>query len=165
MRALAERGVLCILIKMPFNLAIFDTGAAKGVKDSFDFIDDWYIGGHSLGGSAAAMYVEENPDEFDGLILLGAYSSVNLSDTGMDVLSIYGTEDGILNREKYEECRANLPDGFTEEIIDGGCHAYFGMYGIQEGDGIPRITPDEQIDLTANIILQTVAGGVQIKLI
>ena len=100
MRALAERGVLCILIEMPFNLAIFDTGAAKGVKDSFDFIDDWYIGGHSLGGSAAAMYVEENPDEFDGLILLGAYSSVNLSDTGMDVLSIYGTEDGILNREK-----------------------------------------------------------------
>lgn len=157
MRALAERGVLCILIEMPFNLAIFDTGAAKGVKDSFDFIDDWYIGGHSLGGSAAAMYAAENPDEFYGLILLAAYSSVDLRDTGMDLLSIYGSEDKVLSLEKYDEYKSNLPDGFTEEIIDGGCHAYFGMYGIQEGDGIPRITSEKQIELTAGIILQTVA--------
>ncbi len=37
-------------------------------------------------------------------------------------------------------------------IIDGGCHAYFGMYGVQEGDGTPKISNEEQIEQTADAI-------------
>lgn len=163
MRALAERGILCVLINMPFNLAIFDTDAAEGIKESFDVIEKWYIGGHSLGGSAAAMYVDENRGAFDGLVLLAAYSNVDLSDTGMDVISIYGSEDKVLDLEKYQQYRENLPADFTEEVISGGCHAYFGMYGLQAGDGIPRISAEEQIELTVNVIVQGVVGGAQDK--
>ncbi|MBP3664329.1 MAG: alpha/beta hydrolase, partial [Tyzzerella sp.] len=32
-----------------------------------------------------------------------------------------------------------------ELVIDGGFHAYFGMYGEQAGDGIPAISCEEQI--------------------
>lgn len=38
------------------------------------------------------------------------------------------------------------------EIIQG-CHAYFGMYGAQEGDGTPSITNEEQIAQTVDAIM------------
>jgi len=39
-------------------------------------------------------------------------------------------------------------------VIDGGCHAYFGMYGAQEGDGRPEISNEEQIALTVDTIAE-----------
>ena len=57
-----------------------------------------------------------------------------------------------MNREKYEENKGNLPIGFTEVIIDGGNHAYFGMYGEQDGDGRAAISNVEQILITAEIV-------------
>ena len=44
------------------------------------------------------------------------------------------------------------PEAFTELVIDGGCHAYFGVYGPQDGDGTPEISNEEQISLTAEAI-------------
>ncbi len=43
---------------------------------------------------------------------------------------------------------------FMENIIKEGCHAYFGMYGTQDGDGIPTITNEEQIRITADAIAE-----------
>ena len=51
LRSLAEEGVLCVLLKMPCNLAVLDIDAAEGIQERFPEIGDWYIGGHSLGGS------------------------------------------------------------------------------------------------------------------
>ena len=152
MKALASEGMLCILVEMPFNLAVFDINAADRLQEMYPEIEDWYIGGHSLGGSMAASYLSENSDSFDGLILLGSYSTADLSDLDIDVLSIYGSEDLVMNKEKYESSKINLPTNFEEIIIDGGCHAYFGMYGAQDGDGTPSITNEEQIYLTAEKI-------------
>lgn len=67
-------------------------------------------------------------------------------------LSIYGSEDRVLNKEKYEQNKSNLPDDYSETVIDGGCHAFFGVYGNQDGDGTPTITNEEQIQLTAEKI-------------
>ena len=156
MRACAERGILCVLVKMPFNLAVFDVNAAEGVREMLPQVQEWYLGGHSLGGSMAAVYLEENVEDYEGLVLLGSYSTVDYSDTDLKVLSIYGSEDNVLNREKYEEYRANLPENFTEVVVEGGCHAYFGMYGAQEGDGIPVISPEEQISQTVDAIWEMV---------
>ena len=156
MQKLQERGVLCIIVKMPFNLAVFDINAADGIRAEYPGIEDWYIGGHSLGGSMAASYLGEHQDEFRGLILLGSYSTENLSDTDLRVLSVFGSEDKVMNRESYDEYKGNLPEDFTEIEIPGGCHAYFGMYGAQEGDGIPTITNEEQINLTADYIFELI---------
>ena len=151
---LAREGVLCVIVKMPFNLAVFDINAADGIQDEYPKIEEWYIGGHSLGGSMAASYLEKNAENYEGLVLLGSYSTADLSNTDLEVLSIYGSEDKVMNREKYDENKTNLPDGFTEIVIDGGCHAYFGMYGAQDGDGMPTISNKEQIILTAENIIK-----------
>ena len=153
MDTLASRGILCVLVEMPLRLAVLDMDAAEGIPEQYPQIEHWYIGGHSLGGAIAASYLSEHPDEFEGLILLGAYSTADLSETDLSVLSVYGSEDLVMNREKYNACLENLPEDLTQTVLDGGCHAYFGMYGAQDGDGSPRITNEEQILLTADAIL------------
>ena len=152
MRACAERGILCVLVKMPCNLAVLDMNAADGIAEQYPDIDSWYIGGHSLGGAMAAGYAADHSSELAGLILLAAYSTKDLNSSGLDVLSMYGSEDQVLNREKYEGYRGNLPSGAIETVIEGGCHAGFGSYGPQKGDGTPTITGDEQVMRTASKI-------------
>jgi len=152
MRAIAQQGITCALVEMPFNLAVLDVNAADGIREEYPEIEHWYLGGHSLGGSMAASYLEKNIEFFDGLILLGSYSTADLSETDLSVLSVYGSEDRVMNKEKYEANKTNLPLDFKELVIQGGCHAYFGMYGAQDGDGIPTITNQEQIIKTAEAI-------------
>ena len=154
MQACAEEGILCVLVEMPFNLAVLDVNAADGIQREYPEIEDWYIGGHSLGGSMAASYLAGHTEDYEGLILLGSYSTADLSDTDLDVLSVFGSEDQVMNREKYDENKSNLPTDFTETVIEGGCHAYFGMYGAQEGDGTPTITNEEQIRITVENIVK-----------
>ncbi len=154
MEACASRGIACVLTEMPCNLAVLDINAADGIREMYPEITEWYIGGHSLGGSMAATYFSDNTDDFRGLILLGAYSTTDISDVGAKVLSVYGSEDKVLNKEKYNEYKPNLPENYTEIVIDGGCHAYFGMYGEQEGDGVASVSNQEQIEKTADAIYE-----------
>ena len=89
-----------------------------------------------------------------GLTFIGAYTIFNLIDSKLKVLSIYGSEDKVLNMKRYEKYKASLPSDLTEFEIEGGCHSYFGMYGIKSGDGIPNISNEEQIEITADKIYQ-----------
>ena len=114
---LAEDGILCVLVKMPCNLAVLDMNAADSIPERFSEVTDWYIGGHSLGGAMAASYAAKHTDELDGLVLLAAYSTADLTDSGLRVYAAYGSEDGVLNREKYEADRTNLPQDTTETVI------------------------------------------------
>ena len=153
MAALAEKGVLCIIVEMPFNLAVLDADAADGIAEKYPEITEWYIGGHSLGGSMAASFAAKNAEDFRGLVLLASYSTADISETPLSVLSVYGSEDGVLNREKYGTYRSNLPADTVEQVIDGGCHACFGSYGPQSGDGTPAITEVQQTRITAETVL------------
>lgn len=153
---LADGGILCILVKMTLNLAVLDMNAADGIKDNYQEVERWYIGGHSLGGAMAGSYIEKNADDLEGLILLAAYSTADISSLGKNVISIYGTADGVMNRDRYDEYKSNLPTDLNELVIDGGCHSYFGDYGMQKGDGEPTITRDEQTKATAEYILSLV---------
>ena len=156
MLSLAEWGIFTVLVEMPCNLAVLDMNRADGIIESFPEIESWYIGGHSLGGSMAASYIEKHSDSFEGLLLLASYSTADLSALPINVISLYGTSDGVMNREKYEACRENLPKGFTEYVIEGGNHAYFGMYGEQSGDGAAAITAEAQIRYAAEHIARTI---------
>lgn len=152
MRALADYGVLAVLVKMPFNLAVLRINAADKVPDIFPEVEHWYMAGHSLGGSMAASYIAKNSERFDGLILLAAYSTANLTATDVRVMSIYGSRDGVMNREKYNGYLGNLPSSLEEYVIDGGNHAGFGMYGEQEGDGKATLDRYDQINMSAQMI-------------
>lgn len=156
MQACAEKGILCVLLKMPFHLAVLDMNAADGVQAQFPQIEKWYIGGHSLGGAMASSYAAKHADEFDGVVLLGAYATEDIR--SLNVISLYGSEDKVMNKEKYDEYISNLPADFTEIVIEGGCHAGFGMYGAQDGDGTPAITAAEQIKLTSAAVFDWLPG-------
>lgn len=160
MQALADRNIMCILIKMPFNLAVLDINAANGVKEKFPEIKDWYIGGHSLGGSMAASYIAKN-DWLKGLVLLGAYSTADLSSKDLYALSLFGNNDKVMNFEKYEKYKKNMPNNFMQVELRGGNHAYFGMYGEQTGDGKAEMTNEEQILLAAEEILKFIKLSLQ----
>ncbi len=159
MCALSDKDVFSVLVEMPGNLAVLDINAADGISEKYPMIENWYIGGHSLGGSMAAAYLENNTDEYCGLVLLGSYSTADFSESNIRALSLYGSEDKVMNREKYEKYKKNLPKDTIEAEIEGACHAYFGMYGEQDGDGVPTIECEKQINVTANSIKEFILRG------
>ncbi|MCD8005821.1 MAG: alpha/beta hydrolase [Oscillospiraceae bacterium] len=152
---LAEGGVDCFIIEMPFNLAFFGMNKAENVMSEFVSYENWYIGGHSLGGAMAASFASNHRDELCGLVLLASYSTSDLGD--LPTLSIYGSEDSVLNLESLEAGRQYSTD-YTEICIEGGNHAGFGFYGDQSGDGTATISPEEQWKTTTSEILSWVEG-------
>ena len=158
MYELASRGYVCLLPRMPDNLAflrinavdVFIGGYEAEVGTAKELA--WYLAGHSLGGVAASLFLDETDDEYDGLILCASYPDVDLSKRDIRFLSIIGSEDKVVNREAYESARSYWPEHSEEYIIEGGIHSYFGCYGIQKGDGVPTVSNQEQIAETADII-------------
>ena len=127
-------GVTCILVHMPFRMAIFDADAAEDVITQFPEFQHWYIAGHSMGGAMASQFASDHPDQVDGLILMGAYIYGDYPDEKS--LTIYGS----LNQSVEDHI------DYTENIveIEGGNHAQFGNYGPQKGDLTAEISAQEQ---------------------
>lgn len=140
---LRKNGITCVLVKMPFNLAIFDQNAADKVFKELPDIKNWYIGGHSLGGAMASSYAAKHKDKVKGLILLGAYIYGDVSP--QNALTVYGTLNSDLEK--------NI--NYTENvvIIEGGNHAQFGNYGEQRGDPPATINREEQQDIAVKAIM------------
>lgn len=144
LHGLAERGFAVLLVRMPCSLAIFASDHTSELQQLCPAVRHWWLGGHSLGGVVAAKHAAANATRFEGLLLLAAYSTQDLTDTGLQVISIYGTNDGVLNRKNYEKNRGLLPSGATELVLQGANHAQFGSYGPQKGDLPAGISPEEQ---------------------
>lgn len=155
--SLSQQGFLCVLVEPPMDFALMSPNVALRLKKQYPETDSWYVAGHSLGGATAAMCVASHQDDFEGLVLLAAYSTKDISKTNLKAVSIYGTCDGVLNIEKYEQCRANLPESTVELAIEGGCHSYFAWYGHQQGDGTPTITREQQLRLAADCIVEALS--------
>ena len=155
---LADNGITCILLKMPANLAVLSLDAASGIKNVIPGIERWFIGGHSLGGLTAGKYLDISNDVYEGIILLGSYLDDDLSDRNMRALLIYGSEDKVMDMDRFEKSLKYLPVVSTKHIIEGGCHSYFGSYGIQKGDGTPYITREEQCEKTVDWIVEFIFG-------
>ena len=150
---LAKEGYDVYLVKMPAKLAIFGMNKADAIMKRATDITEWTMMGHSLGGAMAASYSASHDEDVDNLVLLAAYSMENLSSLDIDVYSFYGSEDKVLDMEKYEEYYSNLPEDMVETVIDGGNHAYYGNYGEQDGDGTATITRDEQQETVLDVFL------------
>lgn len=137
-----QTGVTCILVHMPFNMAIFDWDAAEDILPRFPEIRHWYMAGHSMGGAMASQFASEHPEQLDGLILLGAYIYGDYPDD--DALTVYGSlNQSVENHIDY-----------TENIVEiqGGNHAQFGNYGPQKGDLPATISAQEQQEQTVAAI-------------
>ena len=140
---LAEQGYLAILLPVRLNLAFFEVNAADKAIPDFPEIEDWVVGGHSLGGVAASLYAVKN-DNLDGVVYGASYpSDDSLKNSDMEFTSIYGTLD-MGGMESFDASRANLPADTTFVIIEGGNHSQFGNYGLQPGDHAATISWEEQ---------------------
>lgn len=159
---LAENGYEVYLVKMPAKLAIFGMNAAENIFKDAEHIENWTMMGHSLGGAMAASFSASHDEEVDALVLLAAYSTEDLNSLEIDVYSFYGTEDQVLNMEKYEEYYNNLPEDVIEEVIDGGNHANYAHYGAQDGDGEASITREEQQECVVDVFLSAKPHDVEI---
>ncbi|WP_027108153.1 alpha/beta hydrolase [Lacticigenium naphthae] len=149
---LVEEDITVFLSKMPFNLAVFNADLAEEIMTDHPNITEWFIGGHSLGGAMASSVAYDRPHLFEGVILLGAYSTKDFSTIDLPVLSIYGNRDLILNKDNYTSF-ADESNNLRQLIIDGGNHAQFGDYGPQKGDGVATISGEEQQRITTVEIL------------
>lgn len=152
---LAEQGIDGFLIKMPCNLAFLGKNKAGNIMGSYDY-SGWYLSGHSLGGAMAAAYAADHLDRLEGLVLLAAYPTKELKAEAFSVLSLYGSEDGVLSMEKVEQGKAYMPSDYTETCIDGGNHAQFGNYGAQKGDKEAEISWEDQQSQTVEAICKMI---------
>ena len=152
---IAEEGVLVIIVPMPLNLAILNTGAANSVIDHYPNIATWIIAGHSLGGAAAAIFAENNPTKIDAIALWDSYpaNSADLSDNSISAISIFGTTDNFPNTDDFNDQRYLLPEDTIFFPIEGASHAQFGDYGPQTGDVVPSISLSEQHERVAEVML------------
>lgn len=151
---LAENGYEVYLVKMPMKLAVFGMNRAEEIMAEASHITEWTMMGHSLGGAMAASFSAGHDEQVDKLVLLAAYSTEDLTDKDMDVYSFYGTEDKVLNMDKYQEYYGNLPENVVEEVIDGGNHSGYAYYGEQDGDGEASISREEQQECVLDVLLQ-----------
>ena len=149
---LAEGGLDCFLVQMPAHLAILDMDKAEDIMGEYSY-DKWYLSGHSQGGAAAAIYAAENPDNIDGLVLLAAYPTKDISDD-ISLLSIYGDKDQVVQMDSYKSNQKYWPAKSRELVIPGGNHAGYANYGKQAGDGDAQISNDKQQKITATAILE-----------
>ena len=145
LRRIAEQGYLVVLLRVNLNLAFFDIEAGAVALKAFPQVTHWVVGGHSLGGVAAA-YFAHNHAEIKGIVFWASYpADERLKESGIKMLSIYGTEDGGLDGGSIiEQYKAFQPADTEFIVIQGGNHGQFGDYGPQPGDNPATISAESQ---------------------
>lgn len=153
----AEAGFSVYFVKEPLNLAVLGQNKAEQVIEA-NHLSKYVIGGHSLGGVMASRFVAEwkNQEAVKGVFFLASYPDKkgSLSNFEGSVLSLTGSEDGVLNWQAYDQAKKYLPKQTVYQEINGGNHAGFGSYGEQKGDNPAKINNDEQQEEVARKIVE-----------
>jgi Alpha/beta hydrolase family len=139
--------------KILFNLAFFDQGAISRVVKNYS-LANYSVAGHSLGGVVACYYVRDNQNdpELKGLILMASYCDKEIPDYKGYIISIQGTQDGVVQKSKKDEADKKLPSQAKILSIEGANHASFGNYGSQKGDNQATISDQEALDKIITLI-------------
>ncbi|MET0862828.1 MAG: alpha/beta hydrolase, partial [Nakamurella sp.] len=158
LRPAAAAGFLVVILKEPYGLAIVAPGQSGTPIAEHPEIATWAVGGHSLGGTAAALFAGDNLATVKGLLLWASYPGNDLSAAGaLQVTSIFGSNDLLAPPASIENSRSKLPSSTVFVEIKGGVHAFFADYGEQPGDGQPsvdRATASKEISAATVAFLQ-----------
>lgn len=157
LQGVAEDGTTVVITRPWLNLAFFDPRGLDAFTSAAPDVDAWAVGGHSLGGVRACQLASDA----EALVLFGSYCSNDLSGSGLPVLSIAGSEDGLSTPAKIADARHLLPTDAEMVEVDGASHASFGAYGPQAGDGTPTISPaqmQEEVTRLLDDFLGAAAG-------
>lgn len=164
MRTIAEDGYLVVIPSMPINMAIFNPNIANEIIAAHPEIHQWVIGGHSVGGTAAALYVSANAQQMAGLAIWSSYPSDNgdISDLDLPVILLYGSNEIRVTDESVGTRKHLLPPHTLYVKIEGGDHHQFGAYQLTREDHLATISREAQhaqILATTLDLLQAVAEG------
>ena len=152
---IAAKGYKVVAVDMPFNYPLFGKNKADEVIKKYSDIESWVIGGDSLGGFVATRYVNSNISKIDGVVLISSYPLDSyLKEINMNVLSIWGSKDGVINFQSLIDAKQKLPNKTTYTEIEGANHSQFGDYGTYKSDEQALINADAQKQKTADSILQ-----------
>lgn len=156
-RDLARRGLLVVVQHVPFGFALLDHDRSLGpdgnLRNFFPHVRHWVVGGHSLGGVAAACYARRRPEDMAGLVLWGAFPSPthSLATLPLPITSLCGSEDGLVSPGLVRQTRHLLPSHTSLVEVNGANHTQFGDYWdgrnehfVQRGDRPARISRREQ---------------------
>lgn len=155
---LSKHGYFVAIPNVRLNLPILEVGKAEEIIDKYASVENWFIGGHSLGGVAAASYAKDHLDVITGVFFLGSFPSGNsdFSNTSIPILSLFADKDGLTTLDKIDESGDLLSDNTVMKEISGGNHSQFGVYGKQKGDGEATISVIEQQHIIIESILDWV---------
>lgn len=148
LRPLADAGHVVVIAKQPLGIAFLSMSDFDATRSDFPFLTRWVVGGHSLGGTVAAMQADSGDGDpaapVVGLLLFASYPANDISTSlRASVLSISGSHDGLATPDKIEASKATLPAHSAFITIQGAVHSSFGDYGPQPGDGIPTTSRDD----------------------
>lgn len=132
---LAEAGVTVVIVRPILNFAILEYRSLAAFETPG--VDQWFVGGHSLGGVKACQYAADPTYDIAGLILFGSYCASDISGTDLPVLTLSAENDGLSTPAKIADAAGLLPDDSVLVSLPGAVHAQFGDYGAQPGDGRP----------------------------
>lgn len=153
-KSIAENGFDTQLIKADFRLPIhFKDEIIDIVKQSEKPV---VIGGHSQGAKISSELVQEHPDLFEGLFLLGTSHPRDFSLTGINIpaLKLYAEHDGLASVQEVEENNNRLPAGTEMILIEGGNHSQFGYLGNLFMDDKATISLEKQQKITESQVLR-----------
>ena len=146
MRTIAEAGYLVVVPSMPVNMAILNTNAANPIIAANPHIERWVIGGHSVGGTAAAIYVSAHPDRIAGLAIWSSFPAGNsdISELDLPVILLYGGNETGVTDESVGARKHLLPPDTRYIRIEGGDHHQFGAYALTTEDDLATISRGAQ---------------------
>jgi len=132
-RRVAENGFAVYIVKLPLGSAPLPGQEAsvmdytRHLMETNPSVQRWVLGGHSRGAAIASRFASSNQDLFSALILIGTShpkdSEFDLSNSGLHVMKIYATRDGLASPSEVEETSKFLPGDTVWVRIDGGNHS------------------------------------------
>ncbi|GII98979.1 alpha/beta hydrolase family protein [Sediminihabitans luteus] len=163
LRPVAEAGYVVAVVTPPLGDPSLDPDQGAGLLDDLG-VERWVVGGTDVGGQAAAELAAAHvgAGHVHGLLLLGSAPDVDLSDAPLAVLTLWGTQDGVVPPSRIASSRDVLPASTTWARLPGVNHADFGDFGHAPGDERSTVDRDaarEQIQATVLGWLDQVAAG------
>jgi pimeloyl-ACP methyl ester carboxylesterase len=150
-RKIAANGYRVLIMKTPSELIVAGVlpslvGTALASETG---VTKWALGGHSVGGVAAAQWIFDNPTStaVKGLALWASYvNPAKALSSRIDIkgLSIAGSQDCVLPPATVAQFNWAAPPGTIFQVMTGANHAQWGDYGPQSGDCAATITRLQQ---------------------
>jgi predicted esterase len=146
MRTISKKGYLVVVPKMPINMAVFNSNIADEIIAAHPEITHWVIGGHSVGGTAAAQYAAKHLENIDGLAIWSSYpaDSSNLSNLNIPVILMYGGNETGVTDESVGARKNLLPPDTLYLKIEGGDHHQFGSYLLTTEENLATVRREDQ---------------------